>query len=115
MSNMDADPVPPRDGHVVLRCRDCGWVPCGPDAHGTTDIRDLAQALLNHRRRLHPVSCPVSTCGGHLLPRKNAKTGVVFYGCSEWPKCRTTRPLPWIRAQELAAIGGMLADWIEEE
>jgi restriction system protein len=32
-------------------------------------------------------------CGGDLVIRQNRSTGQTFYGCSQYPKCRFTRPM----------------------
>lgn len=45
--------------------------------------------------------CPEQNCGGQLIERRTAK-GKIFYGCSNFPKCRyTANRLP----QENAAVG----------
>ncbi|MFD1954823.1 topoisomerase DNA-binding C4 zinc finger domain-containing protein [Paenibacillus thailandensis] len=35
-------------------------------------------------------SCPA--CGSYMVQRKN-KEGKSFYGCSNYPKCRTTKSI----------------------
>jgi DNA topoisomerase-1 len=40
------------------------------------------------------VKCPEPNCGGELIERRS-RWGVLFYGCSNFPKCKfTTRSLP---------------------
>ena len=50
------------------------------------------------------VECPL--CGGDLVVRKT-KTGKVFYGCNNYPKCRFTS---WYRptSEKCSECGGML-------
>ncbi len=38
--------------------------------------------------------CPTKGCGGQLMIRKGRATGKRFLGCSNYPKCTTTYPLP---------------------
>lgn len=33
------------------------------------------------------------SCGGHAVTRQNKKTGHLFYGCSNFPKCNNTESL----------------------
>jgi len=33
-------------------------------------------------------------CGGHAVKRHNKKDGSVFWGCSNFPKCKNTEPYP---------------------
>lgn len=40
------------------------------------------------------VKCPIEGCGGDLVER-HSRRGIIFYGCSNFPKCRyTVRSLP---------------------
>jgi len=36
--------------------------------------------------------CPV--CGRPLVERINRDTGEPFWGCSQWPDCKYTQPVP---------------------
>lgn len=36
--------------------------------------------------------CP--ECGREMVIRRNGKTGDEFLGCSGWPECKETIPLP---------------------
>jgi restriction system protein len=38
-----------------------------------------------------PPSCP--TCSGPMALRTNRQTGAAFWGCTEFPRCRGTRPV----------------------
>jgi ssDNA-binding Zn-finger/Zn-ribbon topoisomerase 1 len=38
------------------------------------------------------IACP--ECGKPMLPRTNRENGSEFLGCSQWPKCTATQPLP---------------------
>lgn len=38
------------------------------------------------------VTCPA--CGKPMVVRVNRSTDEEFLGCSEWPKCKETRPMP---------------------
>jgi ssDNA-binding Zn-finger/Zn-ribbon topoisomerase 1 len=38
------------------------------------------------------VSCPL--CGHEMVVRINRETGTEFMGCSQFPKCPATQPLP---------------------
>ena len=33
-------------------------------------------------------------CGSQAVIRVNRETGEEFIGCSQWPRCTATRPLP---------------------
>jgi DNA topoisomerase-1 len=53
----------------------------------------LKKALVEKERMKYVVGeCP--TCGGTLRKIKSRKTGKVFVGCSNYPKCSTSYPLP---------------------
>lgn len=55
--------------------------------------RKLKKALIEKERMKYIVGeCP--TCGGTLRKIKSRKTGKVFVGCSNYPKCSTSFPLP---------------------
>lgn len=38
------------------------------------------------------MQCPNPRCNGFLVERVNKKTGSLFFGCSNFPKCRETKP-----------------------
>jgi restriction system protein len=38
-----------------------------------------------------PVSCP--SCDAEMVRRKNRSTGVGFWGCANYPRCKGTRPV----------------------
>ena len=38
------------------------------------------------------IACP--DCGKPMVVRVNRETGAEFLGCSQWPKCTATQPLP---------------------
>ena len=38
------------------------------------------------------LDCP--DCSWPLVPRRNMETNEVFLGCSQWPACKHTKPLP---------------------
>ena len=40
------------------------------------------------------VEKPCPDCGGKLLIRTNSNTGEDFIGCSKYPDCKHTEPLP---------------------
>ncbi len=55
--------------------------------------RKLKKALLEKERMKYVVGeCP--SCGGTLRKIKSRKTGKVFVGCSNYPRCSTSFPLP---------------------
>ena len=37
---------------------------------------------------------PCPKCGGDLAERTNRATNEPFLGCSRWPECKHTEPLP---------------------
>ena len=37
-------------------------------------------------------ACP--RCGALLIERTNSETGEPFLGCTTWPECKHTEPLP---------------------
>lgn len=51
--------------------------------------------------------CP--DCQSHLVERTNTKNGTTFMGCSRYPDCNHTEPVPtWLtmRRQGAAALPG---------
>lgn len=54
-----------------------------------TDRSHVENLRVQASKRNDPSRCP--KCGSELVERKNRKTGEVFFGCSEFPKCRGTR------------------------
>ncbi len=55
--------------------------------------RKLKKALMEKERMKYVVGeCP--SCGGTLRKIKSRKTGKVFVGCSNYPRCSTSFPLP---------------------
>jgi ssDNA-binding Zn-finger/Zn-ribbon topoisomerase 1 len=53
------------------------------------------------------IHCP--DCGGVFIVRTNKANGGQFLGCSNWPDCQNTRPIPeeWVmRAQGQAELFG---------
>lgn len=38
------------------------------------------------------VTCP--SCGKPMKVRRNKETGHEFLGCSQWPTCTETKPMP---------------------
>lgn len=53
--------------------------------------KNLASRLNKWREQMFP-SCPV--CEMPSIERKNGKDGTSFLGCSQYPNCRGTRPMP---------------------
>jgi ssDNA-binding Zn-finger/Zn-ribbon topoisomerase 1 len=47
--------------------------------------------------------CPRDGCPGRLVVRTNSRDNSVFLGCSEYPRCDYTEPLP--QDQVMKAIG----------
>ncbi|MEM3791417.1 MAG: DNA topoisomerase I [Candidatus Micrarchaeaceae archaeon] len=53
--------------------------------------KDLSQGLKESEKKQSIGKCP--KCGGDLVLRKSKK-GSMFVGCSNWPECSNTYPLP---------------------
>jgi ssDNA-binding Zn-finger/Zn-ribbon topoisomerase 1 len=57
--------------------------------------------------------CPKDGCPGTLVVRTNRDDNSLFLGCSEWPRCTHTEPLPQdqvmkaIRAPMLPGFEGL--------
>lgn len=74
--------------------RGLDWRPVSPDDNGR-EIRwapgSLAPLLVAHLPEQLPfeVTCP-KRGDGHLVARRNRRTGYVFWGCSAYPKCDFT-------------------------
>lgn len=50
------------------------------------------------------IRCPDQTCREPMVRRHNGKTGEEFYGCSRYPDCKETMPVPEsIRLREAGA------------
>ena len=46
--------------------------------------------------------CP--KCGGEMVLRTNKANGEPFFGCSEWPHCGFTEPVPeYVRLRQMGA------------
>jgi ssDNA-binding Zn-finger/Zn-ribbon topoisomerase 1 len=46
------------------------------------------------------IRCPLPSCGGVMVKRTNRAIGSEFLGCSEYPACTETQPIPesvWMR------------------
>ena len=55
--------------------------------------KELLKALIEARRNERRIGvCP--NCGGELRIIRSKKTGKIFCGCSNYPKCTTSFPLP---------------------
>jgi ssDNA-binding Zn-finger/Zn-ribbon topoisomerase 1 len=51
------------------------------------------------------VHCPKPSCGAPMVRRTNRQNGSEFMGCSEYPACTETMPIPEsIRLREAGAL-----------
>lgn len=57
-----------------------------------------------------PIRC--KKCDGYLVKRRNRYNGFEFLGCSNWPKCTYTEPIP--EAWRMREMGAPLLPGIEE-
>lgn len=55
------------------------------DYYGDRDFADGLEEEFAEERH-------AESCGGKLMRRVNGKTGVPFYGCAKFPKCRYSQP-----------------------
>jgi len=61
------------------------------DARVSAFLERLKAAIREgYRQALHTPVCPA--CGHPMAIRKNKKDGNKFYGCTEFPQCKGTRP-----------------------
>lgn len=52
-------------------------------------------------------TCP--QCGSPIVERTNKASGHPFWGCSQWPECSFTQPIPadvWMRRQGASPLPG---------
>jgi DNA topoisomerase-1 len=59
-----------------------------------TEIGKALNLAFDKTRRLHEIIGKCPKCEGELKIIRNPKTGKSFVGCSKFPACRTTFPLP---------------------
>lgn len=48
----------------------------------------------------YPYPCP--KCGAPMVKRRNTQTNAEFFGCSNFPGCKTSRDLDWTPEKEEA-------------
>lgn len=49
---------------------------------------------MTDRPRLRQLQVACTACGKPMVMRKNKATGGEFLGCSGWPECTETQPVP---------------------
>lgn len=57
--------------------------------------------------------CPDLTCRSKMVKRQNKDTGALFYGCSRWPDCTATIPIP--EREKMLAAGSAELPGFETE